>query len=151
MEQNRKRCIMNLFRKKKMLVFYIILDFFYPKGLRWFLSLIATYLYAGQNGNKITQTLTEIKHEILNEIRAMTRNITGGTRTVKGLEISKKLVRFSFLYPLLFYSIEPTIHVLYTGPNCTNIGQQLVKMKEEILEEIKAIKTNKTGGRRLKG
>lgn len=81
----------------------------------------------------------------------MTRNITGGTRTVKGLEISKKLVRFSFLYPLLFYSIEPTIHVLYTGPNCTNIGQQLVKMKEEILEEIKAIKTNKTGGRRLKG
>lgn len=81
----------------------------------------------------------------------MTRNITGGTRTVKGLEISKKPVRFSFFYPLLFYSIEPKIHFLYTGPNCTDIGQQLVKMKEEILEEIKAIKTNKTGGRRLKG
>lgn len=143
---------MNLFgKKKKMLVFYIILDFFYPKGLRGFLSLIATYLYAGQNGNKITQNLTEIKHEILNEIRAMTRNITGGTRTVKGLEISKKLVRFSFFYPLLFYSIEPKIHVHYTGPNCTDIGQQLVKMKEEILEEIRAIKTNKTGGRCLKG
>ena len=72
----------------------------------------------------------------------MTRNITGGTTTVKGLE---NVLGFSLFYPLLFYSIEPKIYVLYTGPNCTDIGQQLVKMKEEILEEIKAIKTNKTG------
>lgn len=78
----------------------------------------------------------------------MTRNITGGTTTVKGLE---NVLGFSFFYPLLFYSIEPKIYVLYTGPNCTDIGQQLVKMKEEILEEIKAIKTNKTGGNCLKG
>ena len=78
----------------------------------------------------------------------MTRNITGGTRTVKGLE---NVLGFSVFYPLLIYFIEPKIYVLYTGPNCTDIGQQLVKMKEEILEEIKAIKTNKTGGNCLKG
>ena len=33
-----------------------------------------------------------------------------------------------------------------TGPNCTEIYQQLVEMKKEILEEIKAIKSNKTRG-----
>ena len=78
----------------------------------------------------------------------MTRNITGGTTTVKGLE---DVLGFSFFYPLLLYLIEPKILVLYAGPNCTDIGQQLMKMKEEILEKIKAIKTNKTGRNCLKG
>ena len=43
----------------------------------------------------------------------------------------------------------------YAGPNCKKIEQQLLKelaeMKKEILEEIRALKRNKTGGPGEKG
>ena len=50
---------------------------------------------------------------------------------------------YFFLLPLedsySFYLTQ--VRVLYTGPNCTKIDQQLEDIKKELLQEIKAIKT----------
>ena len=52
-------------------------------------------------------------------------------------------MHYFFLLPLedsnSFYLTQ--VRVLYTGPNCSKIDQQLEEIKKELLQEIKAIKT----------
>ncbi|KAM7447231.1 hypothetical protein ABFA07_004509 [Porites harrisoni] len=106
-----------------------------------------TNFYAGPNGKKLEQQLAEIKEGI----REMKRNETR-KKTVQGQngnKITQNLTEFLNEIREMTRNITGGTRTV-KGPNCTDIGQQLMKMKEEILEEIKAIKTNKTGGNCLK-
>ena len=44
-----------------------------------------------------------------------------------------------------------TYNSFYTGPNCKKLEQQLADIKQEILEEIRALKRNESNGQGGKG
>ena len=48
-------------------------------------------------------------------------------------------------------NVNNNYNSFYAGPNCKKIEQQLAEIKKEILEEIRALKRNETGGSAGKG
>ena len=45
--------------------------------------------------------------------------------------------------------VNNNYYSFYAGPNCKKIEQQLVEMRNEILEEIRTLKKNETAGKGL--
>ena len=48
-------------------------------------------------------------------------------------------------------NVNNNYNSFYAGPNCKKIEQQLAEMRSEILEEIRTLKRNETGGSDVKG